>query len=82
MPSITRRWKPACPCSPATCRPPTPAPVTLRCLPSNVRGSQPPAGTPNYFVSEDRVGFFWDVFKFHVDFAVPANTSLSARQSR
>ncbi len=47
-------------------------------LPSNVRGSQPPVNTPNYFVSEDQAGFFWDVFKFHVDFAVPANTSLAA----
>ncbi len=47
-------------------------------LPSNVRGSPPPADTPNYFVGEDQVGFFWDVFKFHVDFANPLNTSLTA----
>lgn len=46
-------------------------------LPSNVRGSQPPANTPNYFVSEDLFLYKWDVFKFHVDFAIPANTSLS-----
>jgi hypothetical protein len=47
-------------------------------LPSNVRGSPPPANTPNYFVGEDMTGFFWDVFKFHVDFTTPANTTLSA----
>jgi hypothetical protein len=46
-------------------------------LPSNLRGSPPPANTPNYFVSEDRALFKWDVFKFHVDFAAPANSSLS-----
>ena len=47
-------------------------------LPSNVRGSQlPPANTPNYFVSEDTVNYFWDVFKFHADFANPMNTSVS-----
>ena len=46
-------------------------------MPSNARRSQPPANTPNYFVSEDQIGFFWDVFKFHVDFGVPANSSLT-----
>src|SRR6266545_2811948 len=47
-------------------------------LPSNVRdnGSQPLSGTPNYFAS------IWGitrarVWKFHADYAVPANSSLT-----
>jgi len=46
-------------------------------MPSNARGSVPSVGTPNYFVSEDQTGFFWDVFKFHVDFTTPASSTLS-----
>jgi hypothetical protein len=46
-------------------------------MPSNARRSQPPANTPNYFVSEDLSNFDWDVFKFHVDFSNPANSSLT-----
>src|SRR5439155_24085985 len=34
-------------------------------LPSNLRGALPPAGAPNYFVSEDESFFAFDVFKFH-----------------
>jgi len=45
-------------------------------MPSNVRGTLPPANTPNYFVSQDQVGYFWDVFKFHVDFTTPANSTF------
>jgi hypothetical protein len=33
-------------------------------LPSNMRGAQPPAGSPNYLVSEDQSSFAFDVFKF------------------
>ncbi len=47
-------------------------------MPSNARRSQPPANTPNFFVSEDLSNYDWDVFKFHVDFNNPANSSLSA----
>jgi hypothetical protein len=46
-------------------------------MPSNVRGALPPANTPNYFVSEDQSLFRWDVFKFHVDFTTPANSTLT-----
>jgi hypothetical protein len=46
-------------------------------MPSNARRSQPPANTPNYFVGEDLSLFKWDVFKFHVDFTTPANSSLT-----
>jgi hypothetical protein len=45
-------------------------------LPSNVRGTQPAANTPNYFVGEDQTLFRWDVFQFHVDFTTPANSTL------
>jgi hypothetical protein len=47
-------------------------------MPSNARRSQPPVNTPNFFVSEDRSSNDWDVFKFHVDFNTPGNSSLSA----
>ncbi len=46
-------------------------------MPSNVRGTLPPANTPNYFVSEDQSLFRWDVFKFHVDFTTPANSTFT-----
>jgi len=46
-------------------------------MPSNVRGARPPANTPNYFVSEDQVGYFWDVFKFHVDFTNPLSSTFA-----
>ncbi len=47
-------------------------------LPSNARnnGSAPPAGTPNYFTSIWS-SFVARVWKFHVDYAVPANSSLT-----
>jgi hypothetical protein len=47
-------------------------------MPSNARRSQPPANTPNFFVSEDLSNYDWDVFKFHVDFNNPGNSILSA----
>jgi hypothetical protein len=45
-------------------------------LPSNFRGPLPPAGTPNYFVSEDQ-GFALDVFKFHVNYTSPLSSTFS-----
>jgi hypothetical protein len=50
---------------------------TFTLMPSNVRGALPPANTPDYFVAEDSFSFFWDVFKFHVDFANPANSTFT-----
>ena len=46
-------------------------------LPSNYRGTAPPAGSPNYVVGESTTAYAWDVFKFHVDYAVPANSTLT-----
>ena len=46
-------------------------------MPSNARGNLPPAGTPNYFVTEDAFVYSWDVFKFHVDFTTPANSTFT-----
>ncbi len=46
-------------------------------MPSNVRGTLPAANTPNYFVTEDQVGYFWDVFKFHVDFTTPVSSTFT-----
>jgi hypothetical protein len=47
-------------------------------LPSNLRsnGNLPPAGTPNYFTSVWST-FAARVWKFHVDYAVPANSTLT-----
>jgi hypothetical protein len=47
-------------------------------LPSNVRdnGNAPPAGTPNYFV-EIYGTTIARVFKFHVDYATPANSTFT-----
>ncbi len=46
-------------------------------LPSNLRGSAPPAGTPNYLVAEDLIAYKFDVWKFHVDWAVPSNSTFT-----
>jgi len=46
-------------------------------LPSNLRGSLPPSGTPNYFVSNDFSAWGLDVWKFHVDWTIPANSTFS-----
>ena len=48
-------------------------------LPSNFRGAAPPAGTPNYFVSNDiGIGVTkLDVFKFHVDWTVPLSSTFT-----
>jgi hypothetical protein len=46
-------------------------------LPSNYRGTAPPAGRPNYFVEESGTAFSWNVFKFHIDFVTPANSTFT-----
>src|SRR6266480_448384 len=45
-------------------------------LPSNYRGTPPPAGSPNYIVAESNSLFAWEVYKFHPDYAVPANSTF------
>src|SRR5205807_6846812 len=40
-------------------------------------GAAPPAGTPNYFTSEDQVAYAFDVFKFHVDWVTPASSTFT-----
>jgi hypothetical protein len=47
-------------------------------LPSDLDGATlPPAGSPNYFIELDGTSFTkLDLFKFHVDFAVPANSTF------
>ncbi|MDP9327716.1 MAG: hypothetical protein M3P10_05890 [Actinomycetota bacterium] len=46
-------------------------------LPSNLRGASPPAGAPNYLVSESQSGFAFQVFKFHVDWANPGSSTFT-----
>jgi hypothetical protein len=46
-------------------------------LPSNYRGSPPPNNTPNYFVGESQTAFAWEVFKFHVDYVTPTNSTFT-----
>lgn len=44
-------------------------------LPANLRGAAPPAGTPAYFASIDAPSTnAIHIWKFHVDFATPANS--------
>ncbi len=43
-------------------------------LPGNLRGSAPPAGRPNFFVSESQSIFAFEVFKFHVDYTGGGST--------
>jgi Chitobiase/beta-hexosaminidase C-terminal domain len=46
-------------------------------LPSNYRGTPPPVGTPNYMVAESTTAYAWDVYKFHPDYSVPANSTFA-----
>ena len=46
-------------------------------IPSNYRGTAPPANSPNYFVGESFSIFGWEVYKFDVDFTTPANTTYT-----
>src|ERR1700730_2965372 len=52
-------------------------PNSFALLPSNYRGTAPPAGSPNYVVGESIVLFAWDVFKFHVDYGFPPNSTFT-----
>jgi hypothetical protein len=45
-------------------------------LPSNVRGTPPPAGSPNYLASAEYPNWF-NIWEFHVDWATPANSTLT-----
>ncbi|MFN2166535.1 MAG: carboxypeptidase regulatory-like domain-containing protein, partial [Anaerolineae bacterium] len=45
-------------------------------LPSNMRGTLPPAGAPNYFATLGAPDSF-EIYKYHVDFATPANSTLT-----
>ncbi len=47
-------------------------------LPSDLDGSTPPpTGSPNYFVAFGNDSASLDIWKFHADFATPANSSLT-----
>ena len=46
-------------------------------LPSNFRGTPPPAGRENLMVAESNVAFAWEVYKFHADYAVPASSTFT-----
>ena len=47
-------------------------------LPSDLDGpTAPPAGSPNYFVAFGNNSASLDVWKFHADFATPANSTFS-----
>src|SRR5437660_3240009 len=45
-------------------------------LPSNYRGVPPPAGSPNYMVAESRSYRAWEVYEFHPDYSVTANSTF------
>ncbi len=49
-------------------------------LPSNMRGAQPAAGTPNYFVSESQSVYAFEVFKFHADYSGAGSTFTGPTQ--
>src|ERR1700736_2649088 len=46
-------------------------------LPSNYRGTPPPAGRESLMVAESGSTYAWEVYKFHVDYAVPSNSTLT-----
>src|SRR5437899_4249344 len=46
-------------------------------LPSNYRGTAPPAGRENLMVAESGTLYAWEVYKFHVDYAVPSNSTFT-----
>lgn len=45
-------------------------------LPSNLRGTPPPAGSPNYFANLTGLNSF-DMYRFQADFVTPANSTLT-----
>jgi hypothetical protein len=56
-------------------------------LPSELTGPAPPAGLPNFYVRPYDGNLYADgaprieIFEFHTDFAVPANTTFQLRQT-
>ena len=46
-------------------------------LPSNYRGTPPPAGRPNFFVGESQTLFAWEVFKFTPNYTTPASSTFT-----
>jgi len=49
-------------------------------LPSNLRGTPPPAGSPNYFMTAGAPDSL-DIYEFHVDWTTPANSTLTGPTS-
>ncbi|MEO8285073.1 MAG: S-layer homology domain-containing protein [Chloroflexota bacterium] len=49
-------------------------------LPSDMDGAMPPAGTPNFVVGTDTLATA-DVYKFHVDWATPGNSTFTGPTS-
>ncbi|MGH2723275.1 MAG: calcium-binding protein [Actinomycetota bacterium] len=63
------------------------SPNSFTLLPSDVDGPAPPAGSPNYLVELRDPVFFpppvgLNVWRFHVDFATPANSTLTGPTAR
>ena len=46
-------------------------------FPSNFRGALPPAGTPNFFLSLGQTTTTLQMWKFHVDWATPSNSTFT-----
>ncbi len=46
-------------------------------LPSNYRGTPPPANTPNYVVGESLTVYGWNVFKFTPNYDTPASSTFT-----
>jgi hypothetical protein len=46
-------------------------------LPSNYRGAAPPTGRENLMVAESQSAYAWELYKFHVDYSVPFNSTLT-----
>jgi hypothetical protein len=46
-------------------------------LASNFRGAWPPAGEPNFFMTRNTLGSRLQMWKFHVDFGTPTNSTFT-----
>ena len=46
-------------------------------LPSNYRGTPPPAGRPNFFVGESATLYAWEVFSFTPNYTTPASSTFT-----
>jgi hypothetical protein len=55
---------------------PCATPCYFALFPSNLRGTPPPAGSPNFFVSVDTPNTF-RIWKFHADWTTPANSTFA-----